>query len=75
MSEDKRKNNRFIKEQIRKKPFYKQKEFQNMMRCFGMVTIFGAIAGIVFAVVHPLALQYFGEPTKMMVVGEDAKAT
>jgi len=67
MSEDRK----FIQEQIRKKPFYKQKLFQRMMKGIGMTAIFGASFGLVFALTHPLALKYFGEPVKMIVVSED----
>lgn len=69
MSEDKDKRI-FIQEQIRRKPFYKQKAFQKTMRAIGMTAIFGASFGLMFAVAHPLALKYFGEPTKMIVVNE-----
>lgn len=74
MSEDERNRDYFIQEQIRKKPFYKRREFQKILYGVTLTTVFGAIAGAVFAVIHPWALNYFGEPGKIVLVGKDKES-
>lgn len=74
MSEDRKKKDHFIQEQIRKKPLYKQKGFQKAINRIGTAVVIGASAGLIFAIVHPFALKYFMEPAKMTVVGDEGES-
>lgn len=74
MSEDDKKKEFFIQEQIRKKPFYKRKEFQKIVQGLTLTMVFGASSGGVFAIVHPLALKYLKEPDKMVVESQETNA-
>lgn len=60
MSEDKRKKESFIQEQIRKKPFYKTRCFQKSMNGLGIAAVFGLSIGMAFGIARPWAEQYFG---------------
>ena len=59
MSENERKKRDFIEEQIRKKPFYKKKGFLKAVNCLGLSVVFGAAAGVGFAIVRPWAESQF----------------
>ncbi|MDO5425597.1 MAG: S1C family serine protease [Eubacteriales bacterium] len=52
----------FISEQIRKKPFYRKKWFQQTIGVLGLAVLFGGAAGVTFAVVKPWAEKMFGSP-------------
>ncbi len=60
MSEDKRKKESFIQEQIRKKPFYKTRGFQKNMNRLGIAAVFGLSVGMAFGIARPWAEQHFG---------------
>ena len=71
MSEDEKKKDVFIQEQIRKKPFYRRKCFQRTVRGTVAIVLLGVSAGGTFAFVQPLALQYRKEKDKMVVVSSE----
>ena len=73
MSEDEKKKELFIQEQIRKKPFYRRKSFRRTVRGVAVTVLFGVSAGGTFAVVQPFALQYMKEKDKMVVVGGETE--
>ena len=73
MSEDEKKKDAFIQEQIRKKPFYRRKGFQKTVRRTVAIVLLGASAGGTFAFVQPLALQYRKEKDKMVVVSSETE--
>ena len=76
MSENERKKRDFIEEQIRKKPFYKKKGFLKAVNCLGLSVVFGAAAGVGFAIVRPWAESQFEEPARLVMVhGETARET
>ena len=74
MSEDEKKKDSFIQEQIRKKPFYRRKSFRRMVRGVAVTVIFGVSAGGTFAFVQPFALHYMKEKDKMVVVGGETES-
>lgn len=74
MSED-RKKKQFIQEHIRKKPLYKQKGFQKVIGILVITSVFGSSAGLVFSIVFPMAMNHFGGPTRMVVIGETETET
>lgn len=71
MSEDEKKKDFFIQEQIKKKPFYKRKGFQKNVRSVTLMMVFGVATGSAFAVVQPIVLNHSRKPDKMVVVGEE----
>ena len=73
MSEDEKKKDVFIQEQIRKKPFYRRKCFQRTVRGTVAIVLLGVSAGGTFAFVQPLALQYRKEKDKMVVVSSETE--
>lgn len=73
MSEDEKKKDFFIQEQIRKKPFYRRKSFRRTVRGVAVTVLFGVSAGGTFAFVQPFALQYMKEKDKMVVVGGETE--
>ena len=74
MSEDEKKKDSFIQEQIRKKPFYRRKSFRRTVRGVAVTVIFGVSAGGTFAFVQPFALHYMKEKDKMVVVGGETES-
>ena len=74
MSEDEKKKDVFIQEQIRKKPFYRRKCFQRTVRGTVAIVLLGVSAGGTFAFVQPLALQYRKEKDKMVVVSSETES-
>lgn len=73
MSEDEKKKDFFIQEQIRKKPFYRRKSFHRAVSGVAVTVLFGVSAGGTFAFVQPFALQYLKEKDKMVVVGGETE--
>ena len=73
MSEDEKKKDVFIQEQIRKKPFYKRKCFQRTVRGTVAIVLLGVSAGGTFAFVQPLALQYRKERIKWSLLAVKQK--
>lgn len=74
MSEDEKKKDFFIQEQIRKKPFYRRKSFRRTVNGVAATVLFGVSAGGTFAFVQPFALQYLKEKDKMVVVGGETES-
>lgn len=74
MSEDEKKKDSFIQEQIRKKPFYRRKSFRRTVRGVAVTVILGVSAGGTFAFVQPFALHYMKEKDKMVVVGGETES-
>lgn len=77
MSKEGKKNFDFINEHIKKKPFYKRKWFITSSAAIGLALVFGAVAGLVFAIVTPWAKSNFGEPEKMtqIVITQETENT
>ena len=73
MSEDEKKKDVFIQEQIRKKPFYRRKCFQRTVRGTVAIVLLGVSAGGPFVFVQPLALQDRKEKDKMVVVSSETE--
>lgn len=76
MARDEKKEFTFINEQIKKKPFYRRKWFAQGMAAIVLALVFGAAAGVSFAVVRPWAEDQFGqpdEPTQIVVVQEETE--
>lgn len=76
MGQEDKKEFDFIKEQIKKKPFYRRKWFLQGVTGSILALLFGAVAGISFAVVRPWADEQFGkpdEPTQIVVVQEETE--
>lgn len=73
MSEEEKKKDVFIQEQIRKKPFYRRKSFLRTVRGVVAIVLLGVSAGGTFALVQPFALQYRKEKDKMVVVGGETE--
>ena len=63
MSEDEKKKDVFIQEQIRKKPFYKRKCFQRTVRGTVAIVLLGVSAGGTFAFVFKDLEHHVGFPS------------
>lgn len=66
----------FMSEQLKKKPFYKKRWFQKGAEAVTLAVVFGAMAGVVFAVTQPWAKGQFGkpeDPAQVYVVREETE--
>lgn len=58
----------FISEEIRKKPFYRQRWFLKLSGTAGLAAVFGAVAALSFAAVRPWAQKMLGLNESIQVV-------
>ena len=76
MTQNEKKEFTFINEQIKKKPLYRRNWFLKTVAGILLAAVFGAAAGLTFAVVRPWAEMQFGEPdepTQIVVVQEETE--
>lgn len=76
MAQDEKKEFTFINEQIKKKPLYRRRWFTQGISCIVLALVFGASAGMAFAIVRPWAEVQFGrpdDPTQIVVVQEESE--
>ena len=76
MPEKDQKEFAFMNEQLKKKPFYRQRWFQKGVSAGALAAVFGVTAGVAFSVAQPWAKKQFGkpdDPSQIIVIQEETE--
>ena len=77
MPEKDQKEFTFMNEQLKKKPFYRQRWFRKGVSAGALAAVFGVTAGVTFSVAQPWAKKQFGkpdDPSQIIVIQEETEA-